>query len=229
MIRSLSFAIPRWNSVQPISQISRNILKLHGSVQHVAQITSTCIKHSDATPSNTHGSKTKFTLNIKLPDLAISPEQPGPDLPFLPDFWDSSLTRGANSIRHDVVHEAPMRPILVVAGISSQQAAGGPTYDGDHSSPTLEHATTRTQPVTSSPPTGFWADFIDDLGIPTDYHISNPLKQSRDISSSEQPLSNRPLNDEEKRGLWALLLFISGSYIMGGLFSKPKRNSGETR
>lgn len=132
-----------------------------------------------------------MTLDIKLPDLTSESELPSPDIvclsllshfvssnsshfqPFLPDSWDSSRARGDNSIRHDVDNEAPMRPILVVAGASSQQFVGGPTYE-EHSSLTLEHS--EAPKPTQSRRTGLWADILEDVGIPPDTNIVNPFK-----------------------------------------------------
>lgn len=119
-----------------------------------------------------------------------------------------------------------MRPIFVVAGVSSQQSAGGPTYEEQHPhSATLDHSAPPIQAPSTR--TGLWADFLEDIGIPPDSTVANPFKkQSDNTSLSGHPTLSRdkPLNDEEKHGLRVLLLIVGGLWLAGSL-GKSKSKS----
>lgn len=224
MIRSLAAhsrkSVPASSSKRIQHPCTPNLIR----VKHVARISGTCVRNNSANPSSTHGQQTKFTLDI-MPDIATDPDLSGPEIPA--HFQPSAHTRGTSSIRHDADSEAPMRPIFVVAGDSSQQSAGGLTYEEQQlqSAAALDHSA--PPPVqASSPRTGVWADFLEDIGIPANSTFVNPFKkQSNDTNSSGHPPSrDQPLNDEEKQGLRALLLIFGGLWLAGSL-GKPKSKS----
>ena len=199
-----------------------------------------------STPSATSPSLAASTLNVKLPDLSAPQELPAPHIvgtfsqhflsltsafqPFLPDFWDSSRSRGADAIRHDVQAETPMRKVLVVAGTSTPHA-GGPTYGPSDSDYGDDHAVSKATASTSAP--GLWRDVTEDFGLPQSFDPRAPLTKARDAIVSafddaphqkhEPAFQSRPLDQDEVKGLWALLLIFGGSWLAGGMFDGSKK------
>ncbi|KAF8509264.1 hypothetical protein JB92DRAFT_2947571 [Gautieria morchelliformis] len=185
----------------------------------------TSIHRRDSSTANhsrslaTSPSATGLTLGVKLPDLSAPQELPGPQIPFLPDFWDSSRARGADAIRHDAQAEAPMRKVLVVAGTSAQQA-GGPTYgESDHTE--SESGEDQTISKAAAPTPGFWKDVVEDIGLPQSFDVSVPFAKARDtvISAFRQDsvqqkrnpaFQSRALDPDEARGVWVLLVILGG-------------------
>ncbi|KAF8522248.1 hypothetical protein BU17DRAFT_87344 [Hysterangium stoloniferum] len=173
----------------------------------------------------------KMTLDIKLPDLSVESKLPGPHIPFLPDFWDSSRARGADAIRYDADKEAPMRQVLVVGGTSSQHAEG-PTYGSSDQGESSESHMVPDAPVVRKG--GVWVDVTEDLGLPaTFFNAAVPFTNARDaiLSFTEdkparqqrQQSQSRPLNADEARGVWVLLFILGGSWMAGGLFSPSSK------
>jgi len=171
----------------------------------------------------------KMTLDIKLPDLSVASQLPGPHIPFLPDFWDSSHARDVDAIRYDADKEAPMRQVLVVGGTSSQHAEG-PTYG---SSDQGEHSVSDMVP--DAPiirKNGLWADVTEDLGLRVNF-FNAPFIRARDailsfteddhVRQQRQQSQSRPLNADEARGVWILLLILGGSWMAGGLFNPSSK------
>jgi hypothetical protein len=125
-----------------------------------------------------------------------------------------------------------MRQFLVVAGTSTQHA-GGPTYgSSDHSQagPSEDQAASRATASSH----GLWADVIEDLGLPPTFDVSTPFTKGRDTIISafqDSPpqkqgpptFQSRPLNPDEAKGVWVLLLILGGSWLASGLFDGSKK------
>lgn len=221
---------------------------LIGHIEHV-EGNATSRRHS-STVNHPVASPSPLTLNVKLPDLSAEPELPGPQIvstifahedffmnatqPFLPDFWDSSRVRGTDAISHEAGKEAPMRQMVMVGG-SSVQHAEGLAYDlPKDSQPDDNHAEPTT--ATQVKKEGLWADIHADIGLPPTFGVQLPFsKTKRWIDSvfdeettrktSRVPWERRPLDTEERRGLWVLVLIFGSSWIAGGVFVKAKNDT----
>lgn len=114
------------------------------------------------------------------------------------------------------------------------QHAGGPTYgDSDHTE--IEPGEDKTISKAAIPtPSGFWADVAEDIGLPPSFHVSTPIIKAReaiksafhqDPAQQTQKISffQRPLETNEKEGVWVLLLILGGSWLAGGLFDGSKK------
>jgi hypothetical protein len=125
-----------------------------------------------------------------------------------------------------------MRKVLVVAGTSAQQA-GGPTYgESDHTE--SESGEGQTISKAAAPTPGFWKDVAEDIGLPQSFDLSVPFAKARDIIISafqqdsvqqkrKPTFQSRPLDPDEMRGVWALLLILGGSWLASGLFDGSKK------
>ncbi|KAG6866951.1 hypothetical protein C0991_003867 [Blastosporella zonata] len=114
-------------------------------------------------PSNAPPAPNSF-LNISLPDLWKPVPQIPVQIPFVPDFWGSSVQASSP------VPEQPLPKLLVVAGADTH-LSGGPSHNlhdenaaGTLASPTAPKHTTDD---------GLWGDVTDDLGLPRPQKIKS--------------------------------------------------------
>jgi len=148
--------------------------------------------------------------------------------PFLPDFWNSAHVREADAISH-VEPEFPLRKVIVVGG-STVQLAEGVAYDSEAS----HHESESSSPSPSTPvrKEGLFADMMEDLGLPPTFDSKLPFTKAKEIASSlitgsqsDQQhfrFQSKRLDPEEKRGVWALLFILGGSWLAGGIFAPKK-------
>lgn len=125
-----------------------------------------------------------------------------------------------------------MRKVLVVGG-TSMQHAGGPTYgESDHTESASEVETVSKAAAPILAP-GFWADVIEDIGLPPSFDASAPFArayvsivsvfQDSTQQTRKPTFYQRPLDSDEARGVWVLLLILGGSWVAGGLFDSSKK------
>ncbi|KAF8580877.1 hypothetical protein K439DRAFT_264507 [Ramaria rubella] len=200
-------------------------------IKHVenTQNSPTPSRRDSSTASKTPASSSGVTsnLNIKLPDLSASPEVPGPQIPFLPDFWDSSRIRGANGNHHDVEAPTHMPKVLILTSASTQHA-GGPVYD------TVELADDHIeQAPKAASKQGLWTDITTDLGLPPLSDIAATLTKAPPATTYEQQYNDQSksgyLDVDETRGVWVLLSIFGGSWLAGGIFGpkEPRNNKNK--
>lgn len=88
----------------------------------------------------------------------------------------------------------------------------------------------------SSAPKGFWQDVADDVGVPSQWNsgelaakqqvVMDSLLQTTGTSTTRERQHSRPLDGDEKRGVWVLLGLLTGGWIVGGIVnSKPKEKA----
>ncbi|KAF9454532.1 hypothetical protein P691DRAFT_716957 [Macrolepiota fuliginosa MF-IS2] len=104
-------------------------------------------------------------LNIVIPDLSQPDPEPPVDVPYVPDFWDSTaFQKQAEPI---VAEDLPK--VVLVGGVSTY-ADDGPTHNLEPVSEmdvdTLTTPTSSQQTKKSPGETGLFEDITHDLGIP---------------------------------------------------------------
>ncbi|KAG6814376.1 hypothetical protein H0H92_010962 [Tricholoma furcatifolium] len=117
---------------------------------------------TEATPSQ--------GLNITLPDLW----QPVPEIPvqipYVPDFWDSSVVPAGAP-----VVEEPLPKLLVVAGAATH-VSGSPSHNfHDEHAPFETPASSQTSVPKEKADDGIFGDITDDLGLPRPNEMKTAL------------------------------------------------------
>jgi len=153
-------------------------------------------------------------------------------IPFVPDFWESSKVKEKEQAK---VPAEPDIPRIVVTAGAATHHAGGPTHH------LIEIEGISHGPLFTTPPapevkgqSSVLGDILEDLGLPTSISsTSSELKKvaeeaaaaaahyttTSEYSSSEKSYS-RPLDREEKRGVWLLIGILAGSWFVGGVANK---------
>ncbi|EIN07329.1 hypothetical protein PUNSTDRAFT_114790 [Punctularia strigosozonata HHB-11173 SS5] len=160
----------------------------------------------------------KQYLEVRLPDFVDEPE-PQPQIPYGPDFWSSQAPA------HSQPKDAAPPKLLVVASDNEAPAHSVHQSLTAHSLP--EEPSTSGSPAkpSRSGPSSIWTDIADDLGIPTSTSVANMESAffgTTDRSSEVKPQS-RPLQPEEKTGVWLLLGLFAGGWVAGGLVNSQKK------
>jgi hypothetical protein len=152
----------------------------------------------------------EFT-NVYLPDIS----QPAPgrpvQIPFVPDFWESS------SAKEPKLTEPTLPKLLVVAG--DTHPGGGPSHnlhDAAESTHTELSLESTSKPPIPKAPNGFWRDIAEDIGIPASINLPRTTEKTRQEGGS----TSEKLTPEESRGVWLLLGMLSGSWIIAGMVNK---------
>ncbi|KAG6851012.1 hypothetical protein H0H93_004499 [Arthromyces matolae] len=100
-------------------------------------------------------------MNIILPDLWQPIPEPPVQIPYVPDFWDSSARR-ANPVN---VVEETLPKLNVVAG--DTHFSGGPSHNLlDENDTLLSSPQTPVAPKAATVDDGLLGDLTDDLGLP---------------------------------------------------------------
>ncbi|KAG6907353.1 hypothetical protein DXG01_009237 [Tephrocybe rancida] len=99
-------------------------------------------------------------LNVILPDLWQPVPETPIQVPYVPDFWDSSMQATAPA------PEEPLPKLLVVAGVDTH-LSGGPSHNllDENAADTLASPTAPAAPKQTTDD-GIWGDMTDDLGLP---------------------------------------------------------------
>ncbi|KIJ69275.1 hypothetical protein HYDPIDRAFT_105876 [Hydnomerulius pinastri MD-312] len=149
-------------------------------------------------------------MAIKLPDLSKRIPDAPVQVPYVPDFWDSARPSPKT------LTELEPPKLHVVSGTGTHPD-GGPTHNLE------KHDDGHTLPPTAfdvaEPPSdnvGFWRDLLDDMGFPKSFSVRPAVESVQDRGSEPQNYS-RPLNGEEKTGLYVLLGILAGSWVVGGI------------
>ncbi|KAF8625823.1 hypothetical protein AX15_005203 [Amanita polypyramis BW_CC] len=110
-------------------------------------------------PYSSQFSSAEPFLNIKLPDLTQPDPIPPVQIPYVPDFWDSSISRRAPA-------EQPLPKVLVVTDANAHHA-GAPTHlQLENVASRPEAAPKNTTPEPCPPETrGIPSDIAEDLGL----------------------------------------------------------------
>ncbi|KAI0322247.1 hypothetical protein OF83DRAFT_1095273 [Amylostereum chailletii] len=166
----------------------------------------------------------KEYLNVTLPDLSVPPPEPLIQIPFLPDFWESSRLKVESTPA-----EIPLPKVLVVGG-ESTHSTSSPASDILSATTIDPTAIVTPERSNASGLRGLLGDVADDVGLPrtfvlpsapttvsTDLGIGEPGKAPvQDVAEEIAPRA-RPLDSEEQRGVWVLLGLFAGSWLTAGL------------
>ncbi|KAF9246302.1 hypothetical protein BU15DRAFT_70405 [Melanogaster broomeanus] len=188
------------------------------AVSPAPQTTSPSIPPAAQSPS---GSGTHEFLAIRLPDFPRpTPDAPA-QAPYVPDFWDSAQPKT------NIPSEPELPKLHVVSG-SATQHVGGPTHDLETSQESLTlPPTTINADEPPSSKVGLWTDVLDDLGLPRSFSVRRSLCEAgtsvmgalKNRGNGHQTHS-RPLNKDERMGLYVLLGMIAGSWVIGGIVNR---------
>ncbi|KAI0054133.1 hypothetical protein FA95DRAFT_1551941 [Auriscalpium vulgare] len=165
----------------------------------------------------------KQTLDIKLPDLSAPPPEQEVQIPFTPDFWESSRVK-------KVLAPEPVEPItpkLIVVGGESTYPGGSPSHN---LLPAVEHLGAESAPSASSGPTGLWGDIAEDIGLPTKVELASVKEAQKALldglipetttSTGQGKSHERTLDREEVRGVYVILGVLTGSWLLAGALKK---------
>ncbi|KAG0707697.1 hypothetical protein DFH29DRAFT_593922 [Suillus ampliporus] len=166
----------------------------------------------------TSTSVTPGFLSMRLPDLSQDEPDAPVQVPFLPDFWDSS------SPKPEPVE--PSHPKFHVVSGSATHPDGGPTYklEKPQEAEVIEYSTPE---VHAEPPleSGFFLDLAHDIGLPRTFRVDKAVSNVVQAVKEQGPdvhAKSRPLNNEESRGVWVLLGLLAGSWIVGGWVNRAR-------
>ncbi|KAH8107115.1 hypothetical protein BXZ70DRAFT_1029386 [Cristinia sonorae] len=173
---------------------------------------------SSAEPPSPPPTYPKYSLDV-IPSASQPAPEPLVQIPFVPDFWESSRVKKAAA--PEVPENASMPNLIAVAG------------DATHISPSPSHNLyTAPEPATteaekSSLEKSFFEDIAEDLFIPTSF--PKPHTEGADLltvtqtSGTQEKDYSRTLDKEEKTGLWILLGIFASSWVAAGVFSAPSK------
>ncbi|KAF5381085.1 hypothetical protein D9615_003991 [Tricholomella constricta] len=111
---------------------------------------------------------TEAFMNINMPNLwKPVPEFPI-QIPYVPDFWDSSVTAVCPEA------EEALPKLLVVAGADTH-LSGGPSHKLVDENAAVDTDTTSASATQNSKEGGIWDDIADDIGIPRPKTLKSAL------------------------------------------------------
>jgi len=148
-----------------------------------------------------------------LPDLSQPYPEPPVQVPFVPDFWESSKNK-----------PKPATPESTGPKVSTVASAA--THHGGGPSHALHDV---VEPVPTKKPAapvngGFWFDVVNDMCLPTS--VETPTLEwqfsEKDSATKVTPKGySRKLDPDETRGVWIFLGLLAGSWIASGV-AKPE-------
>ncbi|KAF8798062.1 hypothetical protein BYT27DRAFT_7203768 [Phlegmacium glaucopus] len=133
---------------------------------------STTVNKSDGS----HGppNPTSF-LDVKIPYLSQSDPQTSVQIPYVPDFWDSS------SPSVEPVSKETLPKLLVVAGAGTHHG-GGPSHNlldisSGSENNSLGSVIGEASSGSRSEEKGLWDDMADDIGLPPTNDVKNAFRK----------------------------------------------------
>ncbi|EJD02320.1 uncharacterized protein FOMMEDRAFT_141404 [Fomitiporia mediterranea MF3/22] len=171
-----------------------------------------------------------ITFDVKLPDLSQPPPQRAVQVPFVPDFWDSSAKKREGNAGTGAASLDSSTPKIILMAGAETHIAGGPTFAMSPASNTFLPS---SEAPSSSPSSssvaqrkydGLLGDVLDDLGVPHNVLGVSPNQESFAV---KRTTVSRPLDEEERRGAITLLGLIFGAWVVAGLAAPSKSKSGK--
>ncbi|KAJ7172458.1 hypothetical protein C8R46DRAFT_1259165 [Mycena filopes] len=114
-------------------------------------------------------------MSWSMPDISLQPAQPRPQIPYLPDFWESSTAKNASA----VVEEA-LPKLSVVSELDTVHS---------HNLYTEESPDTVSAPPRNFGKGGLLQDMSEDMGIPISLHVQTTTLVYDRVGPSH-PISN---------------------------------------
>jgi len=185
-------------------------LKARRSSPKALRIRQDSTRNASTAPQPTKEIALDFT-NINIPDISQPDLEADIQIPFVPDFWESSQAKTVGPT------ESTLPKLLVVAGADTHHG-GGPSHnllDEHHS-----HNTDDSESSVKITPSGFWQDVVQDIGIPTNiYGKDTKLAVFDHVLDTFGSVTQhtRTLGKDETRGVWILLGLLVGSWVLGGV------------
>jgi len=147
---------------------------------------------------------------LTLPDLTQPDPEPLVQIPFVPDFWESSKNKPKLATPESI------SPKVSTVASADTHHGGGPSH--------ALHDVVEPPVLTKKPSApangGFWHDVANDSGLPTSVEV-RPIQwkfSETDAATKVTPKSySRKLNSDEVRGVWVLLGLLAGSWIVSGV------------
>ncbi|KAI6005625.1 hypothetical protein EDD15DRAFT_2566605 [Pisolithus albus] len=148
---------------------------------------------------------------FKMPDLDRPTPSSSAQVPYLPDFWDSAKSNAT------LTDPDPEPPKLHVVGGAVTHHDGGPTHHLEKPSEigTVQPAAPVADDVIVIKSANL-QELFTELGIPTTIRLRPRVV---DATVDESPIRSRPLTNEERTGVYALLGILVGSWVLGGILS----------
>ncbi|KAH7910181.1 hypothetical protein BJ138DRAFT_139797 [Hygrophoropsis aurantiaca] len=168
-------------------------------------------------PAPSKNTKGEF-MAIKLPDLSQpEPEAPTP-IPSLADSWDSAQRKPTAQ------HASEAQPKIHVVSGSATHHGGGPTHGLENGHEAAAHADADAlTTLTASGSAGLLRGLGDDLGLPRAIRLRPDTRDQVQTGDVE-----RPLDGEERKGVWVLLGLLGGSWLLGGYVNGAPADKGST-
>lgn len=146
--------------------------------------------------------------------------------PFLPDFWTSSEVKA-----QEQKPPQPERPKISLAAGAETYPAGGPTFNLSPAGETDLGSVPSLAPSTPSGSaprkySGLVGDVLDDLGVPHDVLASSSIAKERGPASTGRGQS-RPLDADEKRGVYVLLGLLLGSWGASSVLAPSRKSESQ--
>jgi len=164
-------------------------------------------------------------LSVKIPDLSIPPAETPVQIPFVPDYWDSASSKSPKPMA-----QGPTPPRMHVVAGPETHRDGGPMHHLEKQEDAQlksvdEHPETAPVNASLSTPGGLIRDIADDLGLPRSLGLGQQADQTTD--NSERTGKSRPLQREDRTGVWVLLGLIAGSWFVGGVVNAAPKQVAE--
>ncbi|KAI5123338.1 hypothetical protein M0805_001763 [Coniferiporia weirii] len=161
---------------------------------------------------------------VKLPDISQGPLETPIAIPFLPDFWDSSVVKAQE--RSTLPSPDPDAPKIVLVAGAATHPAGGPTHNLSSAGDVLPSLSSSASP---SPPRkfdGILGDILDDLNIPPEVFSPSSTAADEGLVSAKGRTQSRPLDADEKRGVYVILGLFLGSWAVSRV-SAPSQGESD--
>ncbi|TFK42539.1 hypothetical protein BDQ12DRAFT_676385 [Crucibulum laeve] len=107
----------------------------------------------------------ELVFQVNIPDLSQPIPETPIEIPYLPDFWDSS------ALKTPVPEVEEILPKMVVVGGAGTHHGGGPSHNLSSAEEYVTPAESRKTPGQG----GIWDDITEDIGIPAPKEIKSAI------------------------------------------------------
>ncbi|KAJ3551116.1 hypothetical protein NM688_g4922 [Phlebia brevispora] len=194
----------------------------HNQVRH-ASTTELPGVPSTSQPSPLLSNHPKEILDVKIPNASYPiPELPV-QIPFVPDLWDSSRVKAEAA---QPKQQDPFNPKVIAVGGAVTHLGGGPSH-----ALYPEEVSIESRPFVYNKNQSFWRDLADDFPVPTSFKLTpnevpkellEGVAETTEMSGRKSDVHySRTLDQDEKRGVWALLGLLAGSWALAGFLTTP--------
>ena len=143
-------------------------------------------------------------------------------------MWDSSRIKAEFA---PPKLQEPVTPKVIAVGGATTHYGGGPSH-ALYPTSSIPSATPKAEATEQS----FWHDIADDLMIPKSFKLPSAdipkellegVAETTEMSGRKTDIHySRTSDDDEKKGLWALLGLLVGSWVVAGLLKPAPASLG---